>query len=271
MSNLASASLLSQSTKLNKQSGRQVYIPKSISSKVIKVEEHRSILDYAGFLPGLEDVRETFLTSSDLFKSKIKGYEIFFLGAQVEDTLVDGIPSFVYYEEYQPQIYSKQKQYIDICSPSIHSISSPVEWYLSLLDLDEDEQYYQICSDLDSFGLHKALEIFEKVYLNFELSGLIIEFIRVYREYFNQTGLFLDLTGHHNVVAKIDEVGASLFVTNSATKPYFSYSNLKKCKKSGVKLRGIELNFLDSAIWCNLLAIACLETPVFGSDVLDIV
>ncbi|MGL4759538.1 MAG: hypothetical protein ACRCXZ_09470 [Patescibacteria group bacterium] len=81
--------------------------------------------------------------------------------------------------------------------------------------------------------MHKALEVFQKIYLNFEFSGLMLEFVRLYKEYFLRTGLPLDLTGHQNFVAKIDEIGSTLFVTNSATKPHFSYSSFKKERKQG--------------------------------------
>ncbi|MGL4759539.1 MAG: hypothetical protein ACRCXZ_09475 [Patescibacteria group bacterium] len=71
MTNIISALLLTESTKLNKQSGRQVYFPKGSSSKVIKVEEHSSFLNYTWLLTTIKEIKPVFTTSSEVFRSKI--------------------------------------------------------------------------------------------------------------------------------------------------------------------------------------------------------
>lgn len=247
---------------------RKVYMPTQPNTQVVKVELIKQTKSYAGFVPDIEEIIEVIQVSSNVFQPIIKGNKLSYDAPKVKEEMIDGEHCFVYLEELIPEFRSTFPL-IDLCSTFLYKIENLVEWYQFILDLDYLEQKEFILETLVELEFKNAYTVLNLINNTIHLTPVVTELITGIRKYFELTNCFPDLTGHHNIFINIDNPkNPHLVVTSSATKAFFDFNRLIfiNSQFSTNHKRGITLNFLESAIWTNLLCIFVDEPPVYELD-----
>ena len=268
----------------NKGGTRQVFVPKETEHGNGEVKK-----DWANFkysfeeLVSLNELAKKLFTVKNTKPDSAHQEQLSFVDAVIEEGVEGDCRYLVYTEQHLPGVYNPDniiQKNMDLCSFSKKLIACqdssklPLVYELILGCLNPSVTINDIIALMNQIEPNTYIStILTQISTDAEFKQIMTMFVKAYREFFFNTGYFLDMQGHHNVALHVcvrdgDKFDGRIVVNNSAIKSFSNFSKYSNefSAKYTIEFEDLSSHFLTSICIANLYSKVTDQRLLFDLD-----